>query len=585
MKSQPKSHFRHAVAFLYKHFKRLKWFALLTLLPQTAAVVFIVLIPTQYKALVDAVAQGQTEGLVIIIGIIALFNLAENISSRISEYYGNYFFAKGVSAVGLEAFAYLQKHSYRFFINNFAGSLVRKVNKLINMFDVVFAQLFWYFYPVVLGFIGVIVVFYTIAPIISIVLIVWSIGFTYISYRLNTWRLRYSIRQQEEDSKISAILSDAISNNFNVKVFANHKHEETLLSKQQHRWSEAFIRNFNIGIVTASIQSILMLVLEFALLYIMIGMWEQGHVTAGDFVMLQALLTQFLMRLWEIGRTIRKGFEAYSSGIEMIEIMNTQHEVKDIPHATTLRVTEGAIDIRDLTFSYNEHVHVFKDFGLSIPAQRKVALVSRSGEGKSTLIRLIMRLYNVPERSIFIDGQDIMHVTQDSVRNNISFVPQDPVLFHRTLKDNIAYGKSNATLDEVIEASKKAHCHEFISNLKDGYNTYVGERGVKLSGGERQRVAIARAILEDAPIIILDEATSALDSESEKFIQDALHKLMKNKTAIVIAHRLSTIMAMDEIVVIEKGVITERGTHQELSTRTHGHYAKLWNIQAGAFNE
>jgi ABC-type multidrug transport system fused ATPase/permease subunit len=266
----------------------------------------------------------------------------------------------------------------------------------------------------------------------------------------------------------------------------------------------------------------------------------------------------------------------------MVDILKEPHEVQDARRAKPLAVSRGAIGFSDVKFSYNQTRTVLKDFNLNIEAGEHVALVGPSGSGKSTVVKLLFRFYDLDKGKILIDGQKISGVTQESLRDQVSLVPQDPSLFHRSLKENIRYGKLDATDEEVVEAAKKAHSHDFISSLSQGYDTLVGERGIKLSGGERQRVAIARAILKDAPILVLDEATSSLDSESEMLIQDALKTLMKGKTSIVIAHRLSTIMQMDRIIVMQDGRIIDQGTHQELLKR-QGMYKKLWEIQAGGF--
>jgi ATP-binding cassette subfamily B protein len=267
----------------------------------------------------------------------------------------------------------------------------------------------------------------------------------------------------------------------------------------------------------------------------------------------------------------------------MVYIMEQPHGVRDIDGAKPLVVTDGEIDFKDTRFFFKDaSAPILSHFDLRIEGRQKVALVGPSGAGKSTVTRLLLRLFNVTGGGIEIDGQNIARVTQESLRDAISYVPQEPVLFHRSLMENIRYGRRDASDEEVIEAAKKAHCHEFIEALPLRYETYVGERGVRLSGGERQRVAIARAILKNAPILVLDEATSSLDSQSEWLIQDALETLMQQKTVIVIAHRLSTVMKMDRIVVLEKGAIVADGTHAELLERG-GLYHKLWNIQAGGF--
>jgi ABC-type multidrug transport system fused ATPase/permease subunit len=263
--------------------------------------------------------------------------------------------------------------------------------------------------------------------------------------------------------------------------------------------------------------------------------------------------------------------------------MHTPHEIKDLPGAKELAVSLAKIEYKDVHFSFNQTREVLKGIDLTIHQKEKIALIGPSGAGKSTFVKLLLRLYDLTSGEIAIDDQDIKHVTQESLRKNISLVPQDPILFHRTLKENIRYGRRDATDEEVYEAARLAHCDEFIRGLPQGYDTYVGERGIKLSGGERQRVAIARAILKNAPILILDEATSSLDSESEFLIQDALDTLMKGKTVIVIAHRLSTIRKMDRIIVLEDGKIREEGTHDYLLGQEESLYKKLWNLQAGGF--
>ncbi len=266
----------------------------------------------------------------------------------------------------------------------------------------------------------------------------------------------------------------------------------------------------------------------------------------------------------------------------MVEILETPHEIKDKLGARALAAPSGKIEFIDVDFAFQETRYILKKFNLEVSAGEKVALVGLSGAGKTSIAKLLLRFHDVSAGKILIDGQNIADVTQQSLREKVALVPQEPILFHRTLKENILYGRRDAGNEEVIDAAKKAHCHEFIRRLPYGYETYVGERGIKLSGGERQRIAIARAILKNAPILVLDEATSSLDSESEAMIQDALEKLMKGKTAIVIAHRLSTVMKMDRIIVISKGKVVTTGTHQSL-IREKGIYKTLWEIQAGGF--
>jgi ATP-binding cassette subfamily B protein len=319
------------------------------------------------------------------------------------------------------------------------------------------------------------------------------------------------------------------------------------------------------------------------LLYGAVHYWHEGLLTIGDFILIQSYLLTTINQLNGINYQIRNFYDALTDAGEMVAIMKTEHEIKDVENAPELAVSAGTILFDDVNFGFQKvEKGVLTNFNLLIPGSQKVALVGPSGAGKSTITKLLLRFFDVKSGSIQIDGQNIAKVTQASLRNAIAFVPQEPILFHRSLLDNIRYGRRDASEEEVIAAAKEAHCHEFISRLPEGYQTFVGERGIKLSGGERQRVAIARAILKNAPILVLDEATSSLDSESEALIQDALQTLMQGKTVIVIAHRLSTIMKMDRIIVLENGVIVADGTHLEL-VRQPGLYQKLWSIQAGGF--
>lgn len=325
-----------------------------------------------------------------------------------------------------------------------------------------------------------------------------------------------------------------------------------------------------------------MLAINVGLLYGAVIFWQKGLVTIGDFVLIQNYLLVLFNRLISMNRELRRFYDSFADAGEMVEILEMPHEIQNAPNARPLKTTGCEISFRDVNFYFDEGKPLLKDFNLSVKGGEKLALVGPSGAGKTTVTKLLLRLYDIAGGSIEIDGQNIAAVTQESLRDSIAFVPQEPILFHRTLMENIRYGRREASDDEVIAAAKKAHCHEFISALPEGYQTFVGERGVKLSGGERQRVAIARAILKSAPILLLDEATSSLDSESEALIQEALQNLMEGKTVIVIAHRLSTIMKMDRIVVIENGKVVAEGTHQEL-LKQGGLYQKLWNIQAGGF--
>lgn len=395
--------------------------------------------------------------------------------------------------------------------------------------------------------------------------------------------MKYDVAKSKADTKVTGVLADTVTNHVNVKLFNGYGREVKLFDKTMEKWRKLQAFTWNLENVFEAVQTLLMIGLEIGAFYIAIILWEKGLFTVGDFVLLQSYLLIVIMKIWNFGRVIRNMYRHLADAEEMTEIFDTPHEIRDIRNAKELIVTKGNIIFDNVNFSYHKTRRIFNKLNLDIKPNQKLALVGPSGAGKSTIVKILLRQHDVSSGKILIDGQRISQVTQESLWDAISLVPQDPILFHRTLMENIRYGKPDATDEEVIEAAKKAHCHEFISEFPEQYDTFVGERGVKLSGGERQRVAIARAILRNAPVLVLDEATSSLDSESEGLIQDALDNLMKGKTVIVIAHRLSTIMRMDRIIVVDEGGIIEDGSHRQLIKKKKGIYQKLWKLQAGGF--
>lgn len=482
-----------------------------------------------------------------------------------------------------KAFAYLIGHSHDFFTKNFAGSLQRRVSRYAQSFESVLDIFTFGFFSTGVFAVGVIIVLTQRNVYLGLGLLAWTLVFIWIQTAMTRWRQPLRVARSAEESNVTGVLSDSVSNQSTISLFAARSHERSILAGALDKWYRATMRSWNADAWIMGVQGLLAIAIEIAILAGSVFLWRQGVLTVGDFVLIQVYILALIDRVWGIGNSMRRLFSAFADANEMIEIFDTPHAVQDVPAAKPLNVEKGEIRMQDVSFGFTEERAILKDFSLTVAAGEKVALVGPSGAGKSTVTKLLLRMYDVTNGSIRIDGQNIAEVTQESLRANISFVPQEPILFHRSLRDNIRYGRPDASDEEVIEAAKKAHCHEFIASLAEGYDTHVGERGVKLSGGERQRVAIARAILKNAPILILDEATSALDSESEALIQDALRVLMEGKTVIVIAHRLSTIMTMDRIIVIEGGEIAAEGTHDELVTHTGGLYQKLWSIQAGGF--
>lgn len=521
-------------------------------------------------------------GLLGIVGILAFIYIAEWALRRVQDLTIMYLESRVMTDLFASTFEYLLGHSYNFFISRFAGSLTHRISKFVRAFEVIYDGILIQFFPTFLFVVGAVSVLFIRNHTLGAMLGTWAVLF--ITFQLYVAKLRQPVRAErsEADTQVTGTLADAISNHSTIELFSGESHERGLFAKVVGRWRTATLKSWFTDNAIWSGVGAFMIAIEIALLWGATIFWSRGQVTVGDFVLIQAYLLTTFDRLVSINRELRRFFDAFADASEMAYILELPHEVTDIAGAQPLTISDGAIRFADVEFAFHAGKPVLRDFNLSIRGAERVALVGPSGAGKSTVTKLLLRFFDIESGVISIDGQNISEVQQESLRNAISFVPQEPILFHRSLMENIRYGRRNASDREVIEAAKKAHCHEFISELPDTYDTFVGERGVKLSGGERQRVAIARAILKNSPILVLDEATSSLDSESELYIQDALEILMKHKTVVVIAHRLSTIMKMDRIVVVENGRVASEGTHQEL-LRGGGLYQKLWSIQAGGF--
>lgn len=548
-----------------------------------------VVTPWFYKLFFDTLVNSSVLGvdktaadLIKIILIIFLLKVFSTILRRVRGFSSLWVQARVMRDLADTSFQYLIRHSYRFFTDSFSGSLTRKVNRLTRAFEDIIDQVEFSLLPLTITTIGILVVLFRRHFMLGFALFLGVLIFFALHFWVASWKQKYDFERAKKDSETTGVLADALTNSINIKLFSSYSEEESLYRKvlEELRKLRSFTWGLNEWIDAA--QGTIAILIEVVMLYIAVLLWQRGHLTIGDFVLIQVYLINLFERLWEFGRTLRRIYEGLSDAGEMVEILEAQHEVRDTPTAKLLVVEQGKIEFKNVDFSFHQTRSVLDRFNLSIKPGEKMALVGFSGAGKTVITKLLLRFYDIDAGEILIDGQNIAHATQDSLRGKIALVPQEPILFHRTLKENISYGRPLASEEEIIDAAKRANCHEFIYELPYGYDTYVGERGVKLSGGERQRVVIARAILKNAPILVLDEATSSLDSESEALIQKALVELMKGKTTIAIAHRLSTIMQMDRIVVIDKGKIIDEGTHGELLAKG-GIYKKLWEIQAGGF--
>jgi len=585
----PEVKLKDVVSYLWQGIKGSRLAMFLAVAGVAVASAFEIIAPLYYKRFFDLLSSGQDKNIIVPQLIHILFITlgiagASWLGWRLGSFAGVSFQAKAMASLRRQSYNHLIHHSYSFFANNFAGALVQRVGRYARSFERFTDRIIWSLVPLLVRLIGIVIVTLTIESRLTILIVSWTLIYMATNYFYSSWKLKYNLRAAEADSQTTAVLADTIANQNNIDIFSRHEKEKDNFRKVTADQKKIVAFNWNVDLGLDAIQSAFIIFIEFAIFFLAIRYWQIGVVTLGTFVLVQMYVLGLGSRLWEFSRIVRDFYSSYADTKEMVEIMKLPYEIINLPDAKPLKVLAGEVIFDNVSFAFSDgnNQEVLKNINIKVTAGEKVALVGPSGSGKTTLVRLLLRLYDVVSGKILIDDQGIKEVTLESLRSNISLVPQDPILFHRTIMENIRYGREGATNEEVLEAARLAHCDEFVGNLNQKYETYVGERGIKLSGGERQRVAIARAILKNAPILILDEATSSLDSRSESFIQDALDVLMKEKTVIVIAHRLSTIRKMNRIVVLEKGSIKETGTHEELIAMDTL-YKKLWTLQAGGF--
>jgi ATP-binding cassette, subfamily B, bacterial len=477
------------------------------------------------------------------------------------------------------SFARVQRFSAQWHADSFAGSLVRKLTRGMWAYDTITATLFLGLMPTVIVLFGMSLYLLVAFPLIGL----YAISIVGLFCVLNLWLLNSYIRPRNiisnaRDSEIGAVLADSLGANAVVKSFGAEAREEAILDDAVSRWARATFRTWMAFVNSWLVQIGATLLLQAGLVGLLLVQWKSGNASPGDVVLAITafmLMAGYLRRFGEETQNIRKGLDE----IEDLAIFARQEpDIADKRGAQDITVAGGDIRFEHVHFRYGEaREPLYEDFSLHIKAGERIALVGPTGSGKSTFVRLLQRLYEIEGGAILVDGHNIAEVTQASLRRAVALVPQEPVLFHRTIAQNIAYGRPAASLDEVIRAAETARAHDFISQLPRGYETLVGERGIKLSGGERQRVAIARALLANAPILVLDEATSSLDNQTERDVQLAMDALMQARTTIVVAHRLSTIRSADRILVFDQGRIVEQGTHAALKAKG-GLYATLEGI-------
>lgn len=484
--------------------------------------------------------------------------------------------------IRMEMFDHVQHHSPRYFNERFAGSLANKITDMTNQADLLIQQLFWPIVPAAISCITGIIILWFVHPTFALIFGIWLVlHMTVVLKFTRTIDEREHLHGEARSSLLGKIV-DSLTNNVAVNLFYGFKQEKKALALQQNIEQKTNIEAKWYSEKMNCYASVLFffgnfLLLNGALLYF----WLENKITTGQTIQLFNTIWNISGMLWMIGRSLPVVFQSFGNAKQAYSIMTDSQNMGDAPGAKELKIKTGNIQFDQVSFHYGDK-KLFENNCAHIRGGEKVGLVGFTGAGKSTFINLILRLFPLHQGKILIDGQEIAHVTLESLRRQIALIPQDPILFHRSLRENITYGNPGATEEEMIRAAKLAHCDEFIRNIPGQYEAKVGERGTKLSGGEKQRIAIARAILVNARILILDEATSSLDSVTEKQIQDSLDQLMEGRTTLVIAHRLSTLSRMDRILVFDQGKIVEEGTHTSL-IHQGGVYARMWNMQSDGF--
>nr|WP_295891728.1 ABC transporter ATP-binding protein [uncultured Devosia sp.] len=577
--------YRNVLGFTFRH-----WSGRPALIAVICVLVIVstlaeVMVPVFSGQIVDAIAGGTGTG-----ADAALRAFAIVVGLGLTSVILRWFIFQGIIRLTIRmmadivnnGFHRVQRFSTDWHANSFAGSTVRKITRGMWALDSLNDVLLIALLPSIVMLVGATVILGSYWPVMGLVVGLGSVIYIGVTVALSMGFVSPAASLANAwDTRLGGALADAVSCNSVVKAFGAEDREEQRLRHVLGKWDNRTRRTWKRGTLSGTIQGFMMVTMQAGILGTGLLMWQQGLATPGDITFVLAMFFVLQGYLRDVGQHIRNLQRAVNDMEELVALDRTPLGIEDIRGAKTIAIGKGEIAFDHVTFQYGAHpTPLYRDFSVTIAPGERVGLVGHSGSGKTTFVKLIQRLYDVKDGAIRIDGQNIAEVKQASLRSQIAIVQQEPILFHRTLAENIAYARPDATRAEIELAAQQANAHDFILDLPKGYETLVGERGVKLSGGERQRVAIARAFLADARVLILDEATSSLDSESEVQIQQAMERLMVGRTTLVIAHRLSTVRALDRLLVFDKGRIVEEGDHAELIRLSGGIYRRLFERQA-----
>ena len=584
--------FKKITTYFKPILKKYTWYILATMfLWGVGTLARTIVAPLFYKNLINEATYQYSQSIfsiqplitiLLIIGGIVIFSSTARVSG---SYLLAFFENKMMTDIHFYSFQKVAQQTYHFFSNNFTGTLVSKASSMSKNFKDMLEVMLFGFFLLSLNIIASVVILMKENFIIGCMFIIITLIFILLSLFLSKKQSQLQILRASKESLRSGIISDIFSNNINTKIFSRESSEENYyyeaLNALAHARKQAWLHGDN----TRVIKSILLIIFEIGVMFFALTLFIDQSISIGTLVLIQTYVLSIAYQVWDLDKMLNNFVTAISESVDAIDVLTAPILISDPKTPVEPSMTQGEIIFNAVSFTYPGGDHVFENFALTIPVGQSVGIVGKSGSGKTTITKLLLRFYDIDAGAIKIDGQDIRDVRQDDLRNAIAYIPQESILFHRSIKENIGYSNPGATDEEIIQAAKFAHADEFIAGFEYGYDTKVGERGVKLSGGQRQRIAIARAMLKSAaPILIMDEATSSLDTLSEQYIQDSFEKLMKGRTTIVIAHRLSTIQKMDRIIVLDKGEVVEDGSHTELIARK-GYYAELWNSQTDGFIE